>query len=292
LDLAIAAHESSASFDAIIADAAMVDATGHDILAVLTGDARLSRTKVLLTKPLVWNGDAEALFRRGAQALLNKPVRERQLRSALASAFNAVAPLHADSGPMLPKVTEGTGSVDLGLNVLLAEDNPVNIEVAREYLIALGCRVTVAETGREAILACDKDQFDVILMDCQMPEMDGLTATRFIRDRERALGLGRIPIIAVTANAYEEDRDRSLAAGMDDFLVKPFPEEQLGKMLAHWTRRSTTETTTVAKLADEPRAVSQPTSIAARKTMADGTQGIWQDRKNNSGKRPNKRAKR
>ena len=95
----------------------------------------------------------------------------------------------------------------------MAEDNPVNQIVASEYLASLGCFVTSVENGREAIEALEKDYFDVVLMDCQMPEMDGLTATRAIRERERTTGGRAMPIIAVTANAYEEDRQKGQGGG-------------------------------------------------------------------------------
>ena len=123
-----------------------------------------------------------------------------------------------------------------GARVLIAEDNPVNVEVAREYLSSLDCEITLAQTGLEAVAAYAQPAFDIILMDCQMPEMDGLAATRKIREAEKLLGLPRRPIIAVTANAYDDDRQRCLAAGMDDYLTKPFTEEQLHDVLAKWVK--------------------------------------------------------
>jgi CheY-like chemotaxis protein len=121
--------------------------------------------------------------------------------------------------------------------VLLAEDNPVNQQVALGMLEALGCQVDLAGDGREALEAVAQGSYDLVLMDCQMPEMDGFAATAAIRTLEvarRNVGRRRIPVIALTANAMKGDRERCLAAGMDDYLAKPFTLGQLGEVLARW----------------------------------------------------------
>ncbi len=122
-------------------------------------------------------------------------------------------------------------SPPIAARVLLAEDNAINREVAVAMLADLGCTTTVVPDGRQACEALEHDQFDIVLMDCQMPEMDGFDATREIRRREttrtRELGGKRVPIIALTANALAGDRTRCLAAGMDDFISKPFRKKDL-----------------------------------------------------------------
>ncbi len=120
--------------------------------------------------------------------------------------------------------------------VLLAEDNPVNREVALNMLENLGCRTEVVDSGREAVEAVFRKRFDLILMDCQMPEMDGYEATRAIRRKEETeVGAGtRLPIVALTAHAMEGDRENCLAVGMDDYLTKPFTQGQLAAMLGRW----------------------------------------------------------
>ncbi|HEV7611816.1 MAG TPA: ATP-binding protein [Steroidobacteraceae bacterium] len=121
-----------------------------------------------------------------------------------------------------------------GPKILLVEDNAVNREVALGMLENLGCVTDAAGDGRSAVEAMGAATYDVVLMDCQMPVMDGLTATGEIRRREQSSGPIRVPIIALTANAMEGDRERCLAAGMDDFLSKPFTQQQLATLLRRW----------------------------------------------------------
>ena len=119
-----------------------------------------------------------------------------------------------------------------GPRVLLAEDSAVNAKIARAVLKAAGCRVTSADNGRSAVEVWRDQPFDLVLMDCQMPELDGYDATREIRALEA--GTARVPIIALTANAMEGDRERCIAAGMDDYLSKPFKRAALHAVLARW----------------------------------------------------------
>jgi PAS domain S-box-containing protein len=123
-----------------------------------------------------------------------------------------------------------------GRLILVVEDNPVNVEVAIAMLEMLGARVKSVSHGREAVEASARTAFDLILMDCQMPEMDGFEATRRIRDRESRIGDRgrRVPIIALTAHAMKGDREQCLAAGMDDYLTKPFTLEALDALLERW----------------------------------------------------------
>jgi CheY-like chemotaxis protein/HPt (histidine-containing phosphotransfer) domain-containing protein len=115
--------------------------------------------------------------------------------------------------------------------VLVADDNVINREVASAMLEQLGCQVVIAEDGRAAVEHWRTSQVDVILMDCQMPVMDGYAATLAIRNEESTRGTSRTAIIALTANALTRDRERCLAAGMDAFLAKPFTQDQLAQML-------------------------------------------------------------
>ena len=118
--------------------------------------------------------------------------------------------------------------------VLIAEDNPINQEVAALMLEHLGYEVLVVASGLEAVAALDSERFTLILMDCQMPEMDGFTAAATIRDRKD--DQRQVPIIAMTANAMKGDRERCIAAGMDDYIAKPIDPKELAKTMARWSR--------------------------------------------------------
>ncbi len=146
-------------------------------------------------------------------------------------------PAAAQAAPALTRSPAAAVAADMRAaapKILLVEDNAVNREVALGMLENLGCMTDAAENGRSAIEAIGSTSYDVVLMDCQMPVMDGLTATGEIRRREQRSGPGRVPIIALTANAMEGDRERCLAAGMDDFLSKPFTQGQLATLLRRW----------------------------------------------------------
>ena len=123
---------------------------------------------------------------------------------------------------------------------MLAEDNPINQTVTSRMLLRLGYQVETVPNGVEAVRAALDGCYSAVLMDCQMPDMDGFEATHHIRERET--GMRRIPIIALTANALEGDRRRCLDAGMDDYLSKPFDLHQLDRVLTRWTQSRHAET--------------------------------------------------
>ena len=130
----------------------------------------------------------------------------------------------------LPADAGGAGPV----RVLLVDDNPINLLVAREMLLSLDCAVESADDGAEALARLQREKFDLVLMDVQMPVLDGLEATRRLRAHEAAGGTPRAVVVALTANATAGDRDVCLGAGMDDFIAKPVHREQLAAMLQRW----------------------------------------------------------
>ncbi len=119
-------------------------------------------------------------------------------------------------------------------NVLLVEDNPVNQEVGRTIMEVFGCHVDVASNGHEVLDRMETARYDIVFMDCQMPVMDGLEATRLIREREKQQGRPRVTIVAITAYVTDEDRNQCLEAGMDDYLGKPFRMQDLSCMMEKW----------------------------------------------------------
>jgi len=173
-------------------------------------------------------------------AILPRPVREPLFAATCARLVGAPT-LNQSSRAVPPALAsspaeghDATGVPDIapGLLVLVVDDNAINQRVATRSLQKLGCRVETAQNGREALDAAARTSFALILMDCQMPEMDGYAATRALRARE---GTGpRTPIVAMTAGARAEDREACLASGMDDYLSKPFALDDLRRVVARW----------------------------------------------------------
>ncbi|HMW84428.1 MAG TPA: response regulator [Nitrospira sp.] len=163
-------------------------------------------------------------------AWLRKPVHQSLLKDCLTRLCLAPSAEDASATIQPPEQTR-----TLAGHILLAEDNPVNREVACTMLEILGCTTAVAEQGKEAVETAAHGAFDLILMDCHMPEMDGLTATGLIRAHEQqSMPARHTIIVALTANALEGDRERCLAAGMDDYLTKPFTLDALKELLQRW----------------------------------------------------------
>jgi CheY-like chemotaxis protein len=163
--------------------------------------------------------------------ILPKPVRESHLLRSLQRLFSPDGygqTTHETAPTAAGASLQGRGKI------LLAEDNLVNQKVAALTLRKLGYDVDIAANGRAAIEALDEHLYDLVLMDCQMPEMDGFEATRAIRARRA--GWSRIPIIAVTANALPGEREKCLAAGMNGYLTKPFNREALARILNEWCK--------------------------------------------------------
>ncbi len=160
-----------------------------------------------------------------ADGILFKPVTRPELSRVLGQFF-----LPGGTSPARPKAPP---TITRGARVLLAEDNDVNREIAMALLSDIGCRVEVAENGAAAVALTEREPFDLVLMDCQMPVMDGYEATRRIRQAEAGAGRARrIPIVALTANALSGDRDACFAAGMDDYVTKPVTRSRLAEALA------------------------------------------------------------
>ena len=167
----------------------------------------------------------------GVRHVLRDPIRPSTLFNALTSVLAVKSPTKSPD-PKPDAVADKQPSSFTG-HILVAEDNSINQMFVRELLKHCGCTCDIANNGDEALTAVQRNRYDLVLMDCQMPEMDGFTASREIRRREAAGELtGRLPIIALTANALKGDRDRCLEAGMDEYLSKPLQAAQLQTMLA------------------------------------------------------------
>jgi CheY-like chemotaxis protein/HPt (histidine-containing phosphotransfer) domain-containing protein len=231
LELLHRAREHNEPYDIAILDMMMPGMDGLDLARAIKADPAIADVPLVMLSSTGPSDSAFEARQAGIAAYLTKPVRQSRLFDCLATVMSGVASRPLPEGP-----APGKGQMIFPVDTLLVEDNPVNQEVGRAMLENLGCRVETASNGVEAVDAVFKRQYDIVFMDCQMPEMDGYEATRTIRDREKQEGgrARRIPIIALTAHAMEGDRESCLAAGMDDYLSKPFNESQLRAILVRW----------------------------------------------------------
>ncbi len=266
-------------YDVALLEMDLPRTSGLALAAALHADPALSGLRLLLLSSQQHAADSVQCREAGVTYQLVKPLRESDLYecllggtariagskatdSAASSASNAVLEQLAEPVTSFSHASTPALRKRRGRKVLLAEDNPVNVEVASAMLESMGLDVSRAANGAEALHSVQADAFDLVLMDCQMPVMDGFAATSEIRRHELQRGQGhKLPIIAITANALQGDRESCLAAGMDDYLSKPFTQQTLGDTLARWIplpRQST------------PVAAPPPTS-AVSGTMAIAT---------------------
>jgi two-component system, sensor histidine kinase and response regulator len=236
--------EKGEPFVIAVLDLMMPDMDGFQLAQAIKGDPALASVALVLLPSFVERGHVERSRQAGIAAYLQKPVRQSQLFECLSTLSTASG---RESAQMLPVVTESTRGSDAqrqdrtywNVRILIAEDNLVNQKVALSQLSSLGYRADAVPNGLELLKALETRNVDLILMDCQMPEMDGFAATKEIRRRE---GSGRhTTIIAMTANALDGDQERCLAAGMDDYLSKPVRAEALRLKLQLWTNPSASE---------------------------------------------------
>ena len=223
------AGEAGSPFRAILLDAFLRDGSGFDLTETIRQDARTSTIPIVMVSPAGVRGDAERCRALGINAYLTRPIGGEDVAEAVAAVIGRAAP-GSDTPSLITKHTLREGR--RRLRVLLAEDVQINQQVATKLLEKRGHTVDVVTNGREAIAAVERQSYDAVLMDIQMPEMDGITATRRIREDPRFASL---PIIAVTAHALDSDRAACLAAGMNDYLAKPFrPTELYAKVERRW----------------------------------------------------------
>ena len=217
-------------YSVVIMDMQMPVIDGAETTRRIRTDLGLKSLPIVLLSSLGSFRSQEELRGAGFNAGITKPARPGRLYNAILIALNQVA-----NAPNL--VIETPQKQSANLTILLVEDNPVNRMVAERVLGKMGFQVDTAIDGSESIPMVNARRYDAILMDIQMPKMDGYTATSLIRDLPKDIGK-HIPIIAMTANAMEGDRERCLQAGMDDYIAKPFTPEQLQIVLDRWCRKA------------------------------------------------------
>jgi signal transduction histidine kinase/DNA-binding response OmpR family regulator/HPt (histidine-containing phosphotransfer) domain-containing protein len=232
-------------FDVVLIDELLPDMTGAELIdRIRSTPASATVPLVLMTSSKPAAATAMLLIKPSSapDARMSKPVRRARLRAAIDHALGR-------GGPAEQQPLEAAEQEKLSLRVLLVEDSQVNREVAVGMLESLGCKVSCAHDGSVGVEQALSWGFDLILMDCQMPLMDGFEATRRIRSKEASIGRQPLPIIALTANALQGDRERCLKAGMNDFISKPFTMKKLRQVLQMATGSATTHASPAADLA-------------------------------------------
>ncbi len=250
----------------VLTDAQTPEMDGFDLTRAIRADPALKGATVLILSS-VGAGISQEVRAAGAAGYVTKPIRRSDLFDAV---VEALAPSAIGRRGQSTKVTVPHWPEDDGtpLRVLLAEDNPVNRKVTVHMLGKSGHSVDVVTTGTEAIEALEARPYDLVLMDVQMPKMDGLEATRRIRANPR---FADIPIIALTAHAMAGDRDQCLAAGMDDYVSKPFDQSQLLAKLNQWRRSPAHEPG--SKTPHPVTAPARPTGILDMSALVEAVDG-------------------
>ncbi len=227
------------SYDLAILDMQMPGMDGLQLARAIKADPYLASARLVMLTSVGERGDSEKARRVGVEAYLTKPVRQSELHDCLATVMGGPAdeemPPGERSDNLVTRYSLKEKRAAFRARVLVAEDNLVNQKVAVRTLEKLGYQADVAPNGAEALEALARVPYAAVLMDVQMPEMDGYEATAEIRRRENENeGLGHTPVIAMTANAMQGDREKALEAGMDDYISKPINVEALDEMLKRW----------------------------------------------------------
>jgi two-component system sensor histidine kinase/response regulator len=231
----MSAYESGDPYRLILTDKQMPRMDGFSLIEQIRGRPEIAATHVIMMSSGAHRGDMARTHELNLSAYLTKPVRQSELRDAIVRSLDRrnkeITPDAA-----LPFQDRRTARKEASLNVLLAEDNVVNQRLATRLLEKRGHRVTVANNGHEAVTLAEHTSYDLVLMDVQMPLVDGLEATRMIRMREKVTGMHQ-PIVALTAHAVKGDQERCEAAGMDGYLAKPIRPEELDAVLQRYMAR-------------------------------------------------------
>jgi CheY-like chemotaxis protein/HPt (histidine-containing phosphotransfer) domain-containing protein len=230
------ASRGGAAFDTAILAAELGEMGGKEVAARIKADQRLRSTRLVFLQVLGQAEQPRQLARYGFDAWISKPVSSSKLLTALVHvSADADQLLQSAEGPSITGTREG--GARFRSRVLVVEDNVVNQKVASLMLRRLGCTVLMASDGEEALSILSRGDIDLVLMDCQMPVMNGFQATREIRLLRDEV-LSSVPIVAMTANAMPGDRERCLEAGMNDYLSKPVQSKDLARMVERWTREA------------------------------------------------------
>ncbi|NTV49661.1 MAG: response regulator [Geobacteraceae bacterium] len=246
------AAEQHDPFRVALLDQQMPGMDGSQLGRMIKADPLLESTLMIMVTSLGRRGNAAALEKIGFAGYLTKPVRQNQLKDCIALVLGRLA----GNVPKPGIVTQYTvaESSKRGIRILLAEDNVINQKVAQALLNKLGYKADVVANGLEAVRALELINYDLVLMDCLMPEMDGFKATAMVRDAASNVLNHAVPIIAMTANAMMGDREDCIIAGMDDYLAKPVKKEELADVLDKWLKPGVRIVSAAQSTCDQPEA--------------------------------------
>lgn len=231
------AAESDNAFDIAILDCMMPEMDGIELARRIKSQKLTVGTRLVMLTSMGLIGELDLVKKSGVQQCVSKPIRHNQLYEVLLEVLGSDAStevIPVESAIFAPSKLENVKSISL----LLAEDNLVNQEVAYGMMQSLGFDVDIANNGKEAVSMTKKKIYNLVFMDCQMPEMDGFAATKAIRTIEQSNGQPALPIVALTANAMDGDKERCLAVGMNDYLSKPVKKEQIEKIVMKWIKKA------------------------------------------------------
>ena len=261
-------NRTRAPFDLLLLDGNLPDVDGMTIATVMRADGKHGAQPIILFQEIGVDNTPQSPPGDRLLRSVMKPIRRREL-------FDAISRLGSSTNiERTPDPREASVGRFDGARVLVVEDNLVNQEVAVGMLEFAGCEVIVATNGREAMDLLRRESVDLVFMDCQMPEMDGFEATRALRTREEASGSARLTIVALTANAMEQDREQCLAAGMDDFLSKPFAQAELEGVLEKWIGISSARLSTPTDTASSPLRLVPSISLRLEELRRCGHRGL------------------
>lgn len=277
-DIILDAAHNGDPYDIVITDQHLPDMDGADLAKKVFATPAIDNTKMILITSALQKGDGPTAKDMGFAGYLTKPIFPTEVPKTLAGVYQ----LSQEDAEHFTDYDTQSGTHDLkGLtqfqdcHILIAEDNAVNHMVAAGMFEKFGCSVTPTGNGLEALHSITQRKFDLIFMDCQMPEMDGYEATRKIREYEKEYGQGRTPIVAFTANAMTGDKDKCLQSGMDDYITKPAQIKVLENILKKWVSPKVHNAVAAEKLEQEVNDIMEHLDHSALKLLADHVGDIF-----------------
>lgn len=220
----------------VLLDMQMPEMDGETVARKIMENPLLKETRIIILTSMGQRGDAARMQKMGCRGYLLKPVKQTQLYEMIATILNDGSPAEKMRNDKILTQYSIAEQLREKAKILLVEDNPINQRVAVKMLEKRGYKLDIADNGLEALELMKRNKYDLLLMDVQMPKMDGYEATRNIRKNES--GASRIPIIAMTANALKGDKEKCLQAGMDDYVSKPFRPNELYSIVEKWHKKT------------------------------------------------------